>query len=169
MSIKRQNNIDEILDIENLIDKHNENKDLLVANEKEIDIFRKKNENKIKNNGSSLKKYTGKLNLLLTEHPLEEYPNEILMLKTFIDSLGDQGVTFENLFENIKNYNEETGNDDITPKKLKLKFYQMNELKRLSLETLSQIAMITGYELNIEFIPNDNSDFFESSIDIERI
>lgn len=164
---------DDVLDIDNLIEGYSKRvKDgddsILDTNEESIKENQKEKMQKKSSSGRN-SKYSGPLTIYLDEYEGSDYSIDILQFKDFIDDLGLNGVTFEMLFDNIEEYNKETGNDDITVSKTKNKLYQMNALNTISLTTIRDIARMLGYEMKFAFEPVITDDIFENTTDINDI
>lgn len=166
--IKRVND-DDILDINNLIQKYDkrvaEGDDTPLTTDPKI----LKEEKKTVKTNTRNSKYSGPLKLYLDEFEIDEYGEDIIEFKEFFDSLGDDGVTYEDLFDRIEKYNEETGMDDITVSKTKSKLYQMNALNTISLATIRDISHVLGYELKFKFRPILTDEIFESTKSLKDI
>lgn len=96
--------------------------------------------------------YTGPLTIFLQNHfkfP-EGYDPLILDFKVFIDSLGEAGVTFEDLFaEAEKAYAD--GQIEAEPSKIKQKFSSINSKNVLTYKTIELICGLLGYEPVLTF------------------
>lgn len=78
------------------------------------------------------------------------YDEMILQFKEFIDGLGKQGYTFEDLFDSAHEAYME-GNSAAEIDKIKQKFHAMNKKNTLTYKTVELIAGLLGYNVSLNF------------------
>ena len=97
--------------------------------------------------------YTGPLQVFtLNEFKFPEgYSPVILTFKEFIEKLGADGVTFEDLFTEAEKAYQEKGIQEAEVSKIKQKFAAINNKNTLTFKTIELIAGLLGYEPVISF------------------
>lgn len=124
---------------------------------KETDEVSKSKEKRGRKVGSSIEgqvvSYTGPLQVFtLNEFKFPEgYSPVILTFKEFIDKLGADGVTFEDLFTEAEKAYQEKGIQEAEVSKIKQKFAAINNKNTLTFKTIELIAGLLGYEPVISF------------------
>lgn len=116
--------------------------------------------------------FTGPLKVLTDEgyrFP-DGYSKEVLEFKEFIDGLGRDGMTFEDLLEEA-NKQYKAGRLEVEPEKIKQKFHHMRTKNIISMKSAKIIADLLGYEVNMVFNRkvniSDGNDLFASNIKLK--
>ena len=128
-----------------------------VAVKKETSESPKGKEKRGRKVGSSVEgqvvSYTGPLQVFtLNEFKFPEgYSPVILTFKEFIEKLGADGVTFEDLFTEAEKAYQEKGIQEAEVSKIKQKFAAINNKNTLTFKTIELIAGLLGYEPVISF------------------
>ncbi len=131
-------------------------KDLVVAKKETTEISKGK-EKRGRKVGSIIEgqvvSYTGPLQVFtLNEFKFPEgYSPIILTFKEFIEKLGSDGVTFEDLFTEAEKAYQERGIQEAEVSKIKQKFAAINNKNTLTFKTIELIAGLLGYEPVISF------------------
>ncbi len=131
-------------------------KDPVVAKKETTEISKGK-EKRGRKVGSSIEgqvvSYTGPLQVFtLNEFKFPEgYSPLILTFKEFIEKLGADGVTFEDLFTEAEKAYQEKGIQEAEVSKIKQKFAAINNKNTLTFKTIELIAGLLGYEPVVTF------------------
>ena len=146
-----------------LLNLDNKNKDILDLKplDEKVDGKAKvvrKNERR----GKSVDTYKGPLRIIANEGI--ELSDEAVYFSKFLNSLGQDGMTYEDLFQRIKDMNH----PEITRSNVAHKLYTIKAKGKLSFTWMRNIAEVLGYEVEIKFLPKTDPESFKEEIPIEK-
>lgn len=82
----------------------------------------------------------------------------------FMEGLGQNGYTFEELFQRVKDLND----PEITYTSVTHKFYTIRAKGNMSFKWMTKIVDAMGYEVELNFIPKPNPESFKEEVAIEE-
>ena len=82
----------------------------------------------------------------------------------FMEGLGQNGYTFEELFQRVKDLND----PEITYTSVTHKFYTIRAKGNMSFKWMTKIVDAMGYEVELNFIPKPNPESFKEEVTIEE-